>query len=64
MTELQAMHMVRGAPMGITNFDDPYWKSTDPLVLNSCFDKGFLRWVNGRLTATPLGVRSCGGGLR
>ena len=61
MTELQAMHLVYKAPEGPTNFDNSYWLGSDPFVIQRCFDKGFLRWVDGRLTATPLGKRSCGG---
>lgn len=65
MTELEAVKMVNGDLSPHTDFSDPYWLGVDPIVLQSCFDKGFIRWNgNGKLVVTPLGRRSCGGGNR
>ncbi len=61
MTEREAVRMAQRAPEGATNFDDPCWDGVNPAVLNTCFDKGFLRWFNDKLIITPLGRRSCGG---
>lgn len=61
MTEQEIVHIVAAKAGAITNFDDSYWKDVDPRVLNSCFDKGFIRWASGKLVVTPLGRRSCGG---
>jgi len=60
MTEREVVRIVAEAGP-ITNFDDPYWEDVDPVTLNACFDKGFLRWNAGKLVVTPLGRRSCGG---
>ncbi len=62
MTEQQVVKIVQADASLHTDFGDPYWAGIDPIVLQQCFDKGFICW-NGRnkLIVTPLGKRSCGG---
>ena len=63
MTEQEAVKMVAGDLSPHTNFSDPYWSKADPIVVQKCFDKGFIRWTANqtKLVVTPLGRRSCGG---
>ena len=61
MMEREAVKMVQDDPSAITNFQSAYWEDVDPVVLDTCFDKGFLRWEGEKLIVTPLGKRSCGG---
>ena len=61
MTEKEVVHIVACATEAITDFNNPHWAHVDSRTLNSCFDKGFIRWVGGKLSVTPLGRRSCGG---
>ena len=63
MTEREIVNVVRSDASPITDFNASHWNGIDPLVLNTCFDKGFLRWSFGKLVVTPLGKRSCGGPL-
>jgi len=61
MTEREAVKMVQDDPAAVTNFQSGYWEGVDPVVLDSCFDKGFICWEGEKLIVTPLGKRSCGG---
>jgi len=62
MTEQDMVRKVQGDLSPHTDFNDPYWHSADSRVLESCFDKGFIRWDdNDKLIVTSLGRRSCGG---
>ena len=61
MTEREIVHLVAARTEPFTDFDDPCWEGIDPSVLNSCFDKGFLRWSNGKLVLTALGRIACSG---
>jgi hypothetical protein len=61
MTEQEAVKMVTGDLSPHTDFSDPYWVGVDPIVLQKCFDKGFITWAHNKLVVTPLGRRSCGG---
>ena len=62
MTEQEMVKKVDADLSPHTDFSSPYWLGSDSNVLESCFDKGFLRWNgNGKLVVTPLGRRSCGG---
>ena len=62
MTEQDMVRKVDGDLSPHTDFTDPYWVGADSSVLESCFNKGFIRWNgNGKLMVTPLGRRSCGG---
>ncbi|KKM25580.1 hypothetical protein LCGC14_1593650 [marine sediment metagenome] len=61
MTELEIMELVITDPACRTNFDDLHWTNIDQASLNSCFDRGLIRWNAGKLSLTPLGSSTCGG---
>jgi len=61
MTEGKAVRMVLNDPAEVTDFESLYWVGINLLTLQSCFDKGFIRWDGQKLIATPLGKRACGG---
>lgn len=63
MTEREIVKMVQKEKSGHTDFSAGYWRKADPTTLQSCYDKGFLRWNGDKLVVTPLGKRSCGGAL-
>jgi hypothetical protein len=61
MTERDIVRMVQKEEAGLTDFSASYWRKADPTTLQSCYDKGFLRWSGEKLVVTPLGKRACGG---
>lgn len=61
MTEREVIQVVESDSALTTDFSDPHWEGIDPRVLESCFGKGFIRWVGEKLIITPLGRRSCTG---
>jgi len=66
VTELEVMKVVlkREQLDEYTDLGNCRWDDVDSITLQSCFDKGFLRWNVDKLVVTPLGRRSCGGGLK
>lgn len=64
MTELEVMKVVlkREQLDEYTDLGNHRWDDVDSATLQSCFDKGFLRWLGDKLVITPLGRRSCGCG--
>jgi hypothetical protein len=60
MTERDIVRMVQKEKSEHTDFSAVYWRKADPATLQSCYDKGFLRWNDDKLVVTPLGRRSCG----
>ncbi|KKM25579.1 hypothetical protein LCGC14_1593640 [marine sediment metagenome] len=61
MTEQEIVRMIQKEEAYHTDFNATYWDKVDSATLQSCYDKGFLRWNNDKLVVTPLGKRSCGG---
>lgn len=64
MTEREVVQIVAADTSPITDFSDEHWEDVDPATLESCYNKGFLRWDGEKLKVTPLGRRSCGGNTR
>ncbi len=66
MTELEVVKIVwrREQLDEYTNLGNRRWDDVDSITLQSCYDKGFLKWNGDKLVVTALGRRSCGGGLR
>jgi hypothetical protein len=63
MTEREVVRMVweREQFDRYTDLGDDRWNEMDSIALQTCYDKGFLRWKDDKLVVTPLGKRSCGG---
>lgn len=62
MTELEVLKIVleREKLDEYTDLGDDRWDGVDDRTLESCFDKGFLKWSGDKLIVTPLGKRTSG----
>jgi len=59
--EEETLRTVFGDLDSPTDFNSPRWEEVDSIVLQSCFDKGFLTWNQNKLVVTDLGRRTFGG---
>jgi len=60
MMEREIVELVRTDTSALTDFGDDHWFGVDPLVLESCFGKGFIAYRAGKLVVTDLGRRTFG----